>query len=362
METDNVEAASELFKAQVHIYKHAFAYANSMALNCAIQLGIPDIVHNHKKPITLPELVSALKLPSSKSIGIHRLMCLLVHSGFFATAKIDENSETDGYILTTPSRLLLKTEFPNLSPCVRVMIDPIVVTPWQLMLEWFHNKNEEATAFETAHGVPMWEFCAQNPRFDKDFNEGTASDSQMMRLVVKDCKEVFEGMNSLVDVGGGIGIIAKTILEVFPHLKCTVLDLPYVVANMPQSENLSYVGGDMFQSIPHADAILFKNILHSWSDEDCVKVLKKCREAIAENFEEGRKGKKVLIIDIVLDTNEDEPDMTQVKLMKDMLMVMFFTGKERTEKEWEKLFLKAGFTRYNIRPIFGLRSLIEVFP
>lgn len=108
--------------------------------------------------------------------------------------------------------------------------------------------------------------------------------------------------------------------------------------------------------------LLLQNILHSWSDEDCVKVLKKCREAIAENFEEGRKGKKVLIIDIVLDTNEDEPDMTQVKLMKDMLMVMFFTGKERTEKEWEKLFLKAGFTRYNIRPIFGLRSLIEVFP
>ncbi|XP_016483175.2 trans-resveratrol di-O-methyltransferase-like [Nicotiana tabacum] len=357
METDNI---NELFKAQAHIYKHAFGYANSMALNCAIHLGIPDIIHNHRKPITLPELVSALKLPSSKSIGIYRLMRLLAHSGFFATAKIDENSETEGYILTTPSRLLLKSEFPNLSPCVRVMIDPIVVTPWQLMLEWFHNKNEEATAFETAHGVPMWEFCAQNPRFDKDFNEGMASDSQMMRLVVKDCKEVFEGMNSLVDVGGGIGIIAKTIFEAFPHLKCTVLDLQHVVANMPQSENLSYVGGDMFQSIPHADAILLKHVLHSWRDEDCVKLLKKCREAVAEN-EEGRKG-KVLIIDMILNRNEEEPDMTEVKLMFDMWMAMVFTAKERTEEEWGKLFLEAGFTRYNIRPIFGLRSLIEVFP
>ncbi|XP_049385264.1 trans-resveratrol di-O-methyltransferase-like [Solanum stenotomum] len=258
METhNNVERASELFKAQTHIYKHAFAYANSMALNCAIQLGIPDIIHNHKKSITLPDLLSALKLPSSKLNGIHRLMRLLVHSQFFDITKLEENSETEGYVLTTSSRLLLKSEIPNLSPCVRVMVDPVLVTPWQLLGEWFH-KNEEATPFETAHGVPMWDFCAQNPIFDRVFNEGMASDSQMTRLVVKDCREVFEGLNSLVDVGGGTGIVAKTILEAVTHLKCTVLDLPHVVANMPQSENLIYVGGNMFQSIPHADAILLK--------------------------------------------------------------------------------------------------------
>ncbi|XP_009791021.2 trans-resveratrol di-O-methyltransferase-like [Nicotiana sylvestris] len=358
METVNI---NELFKAQAHIYKHAFGYSNSMALNFAIQLGIPDIIHNHKKPITLPELLSALKLPLSKSTAIYRLMRMLVHSGFFAIAKIDENSETERYILTTPSRLLLKNEVLNLSPCVRVTVDPVLLTTWKLLGEWFRNKNEEATTFEAAHGLPMWEFCAQNPRFDRVFNEGMASDSKMMRLVVKDCKEVFEGMNSLVDVGEGTGIIAKTILEAFPHLKCTVLDLPHVVANMPQSENLSYVGGDMFQSIPNTDAILLKHVLHSWKDEDCVKLLKKCRKAIAEN-EEGIKGNKVLIIDMVLKRDEEEPDMTEVKLMFDMLMTIIFTAKERTEEEWGKLFLEAGFTCYNIRPIFGLRSLIEVFP
>ncbi|KAJ8545482.1 hypothetical protein K7X08_018065 [Anisodus acutangulus] len=217
METDNnVETASELFKAQTHIYKHAFGYANSMALNCAIQLGM-------------------------------------------------------------------------------------------------------------------------------------ASESQMMRLVVEDCREVFEGLNSLVDVGGGTGIIAKTILEAFPQLKCTVLDLPHVVANMPQSENLSYVGGDMFQSIPHADVIL-------------LKMLKRCREAIRDE-NEGRKA-KVLIIDMVLNRNEEEEeaDMTEVKLNFDVMMMVLLTGRERTEKEWEKLFLEAGFMTYKISPVFGLSSLIEVFP
>ncbi|KAH0699689.1 hypothetical protein KY284_013904 [Solanum tuberosum] len=396
METhNNVERASELFKAQAHIYKHAFAYANSMALNCAIQLGIPDIIHNHKKPITLPDLLSALKPPSSKLNGIHRLMRLLVHSQFFDITKLKENSETEGYVLTTSSRLLLKSEIPNLSPCVRVMVDPVLVTPWQLLGEWFH-KNEEATPFETAHGVPMWDFCAQNPIFDRVFNEGMASDSQMMRLVVKDCREVFEGLNSLVDVGGGTGIVAKTILEAVPHLKCTVLDLPHVVANMPQSENLIYVGGNMFQSIPHADAILLKKrnlaafphlkctmlnllhviakmpqtenlkyvggvifqllygfrikgyrpstVMHNWSDEDChddedcVKILKRCREAIKDKYE-GRKG-KVLIIDMVLDRDEEEADMTEVKLIFDVLvMVVLLEGRE-LRKNWKSYSLR----------------------
>ncbi|XP_019234237.1 PREDICTED: isoflavone 4'-O-methyltransferase-like [Nicotiana attenuata] len=89
-----------------------------------------------------------------------------------------------------------------------------------------------------------------------------ASDSKMMSLVVKDCKQVFEEMDSLVDVGGGTGVIAKNILGAFPHIKCTVLDLPHVVANMPETENLKYVGGDMFQSIPPADAFLFKLVMH----------------------------------------------------------------------------------------------------
>ncbi|KAM3362232.1 hypothetical protein P3S68_017086 [Capsicum galapagoense] len=237
MESSDVPMASDMFRAQAHIYKHAFSFANSMVLGCAIQLGIPDVIHSHKQPMTLTELVSELKLTHAKSNGINRLIRLLVYSGFFATTKfLDENLENqEGYVLTASSKLLLKSEIPNL-----------------LVL------GNETTPFETAHGSPMWEFCDQNPRFNNVFNEAMANDSQMMCLVVKDCKQVFQEMDSMADVGGGTGLIAKTILAAFPHLICTVLDLPHVVANMPDTENLKYVGGDMFQSIPSADAILFK--------------------------------------------------------------------------------------------------------
>ena len=79
-----------------------------------------------------------------------------------------------------------------------------------------------------------------------------------MNLVVKDYKPIFEGLGSLVDVGGGTGTMGMIISEAFPHMKCTVFDLPHVVANLPASKNLKFVGGDMFQYIPPADAVLFK--------------------------------------------------------------------------------------------------------
>ena len=78
----------------------------------------------------------------------------------------------------------------------------------------------------------------------------------------------------------------------------------------------------------------------------------------------GWKGKagKVIIIDIVINEEKDEHELTEAKLFFDMLMMVMVTGRERTEEGWEKLFMAAGFSDYKITPLFGLRSLIEVYP
>jgi trans-resveratrol di-O-methyltransferase len=88
-----------------------------------------------------------------------------------------------------------------------------------------------------------------------------------------------------------------------------------------------------------------------------VKILKLCREAICKD-EEG----KVIIIDMVLENQETDEKTTETQLCFDLLMMVNVNGRERNEKEWKKLFLAAGFSHYNITPIMGLRSLIEVYP
>ena len=86
--------------------------------------------------------------------------------------------------------------------------------------------------------------------------------------------------------------------------------------------------------------------------------MKKCREAIPSEEDGG----KVIIIDIVINEKKDEADITETKLLMDIMMMTLVNETERNEKEWEKFFLGAGFRHYKITPIFGLRSLIMVFP
>ncbi|RVW59874.1 Trans-resveratrol di-O-methyltransferase [Vitis vinifera] len=357
MELANGVISAELLHAQAHVWNHIFNFMKSMSLKCAIQLGIPDIIHNHGKPMTLPELVAKLPVHPKRSQCVYRLMRILVHSGFLAARRVQQGEEEEGYVLTDASRLLLMDDSLSIRPLVLAMLDPILTKPWHYLSAWFQN--DDPTPFHTAYEQPFWDYAGHEPQLNNSFNEAMASDARLLTgVLLKEGKGVFEGLNSLVDVGGGTGKVAKAIAKAFPHLNCTVLDLPQVVAGLQGSKNLNYFAGDMFEAIPPADAILLKWILHDWSDEECVKILKRCREAIPSK----ENGGKVIIIDMIMMKNQGDDKSIETQLFFDMTMMIFSAGRERDENEWEKIFLDAGFSHYKITPILGLRSLIEVYP
>ncbi|WJX75080.1 hypothetical protein P8452_58649 [Trifolium repens] len=353
MGSENVPKASELFQAQAHLYDHILSFLKPMSIKWAVELNIPDIIHNHGQPITLHQLVAALQIPEQKTACVRSLMRLLTHNNFFTIVIVDEK---EAYDLSPASELLVKGTDHCLTSMVRLLTNPTLVDLYNHLSKW--TSGEKLTIYDTALGKDdYWSFIHQNPLHLKYFNDAMESDSRVVRLAPRDCKSVFDGLVSLVDVGGGTGNTAKIICEAFPMLKCIVLDLPQVVAGLPGNGNLSFMGGDMFHSIPQTDAILLKWILHDWNDEDCVKILKNCKEAISRND----KGGKIIIIDIVINEKQDEHEMTEVKLFFDIIMMASFNAKERDEENWKKIFNEAGFTCYKIFPIFGFRSLIELY-
>ncbi|KAJ9170894.1 hypothetical protein P3X46_018957 [Hevea brasiliensis] len=363
MELVSEETIDELIQAQTHIWNHTFYFIKSMSLKCAVQLGIPDAINSHGKPMTLSELVAALPVHPKKTHHLYRLMRLLVHSGFFALQKVADNHCQEGYLLTPASRLLLKDNpFLDSRPFIAMVLDPTVTEPYNCMSTWFQN--DDPSAFVTTFGEPIWEYASHEAGVNHLINKTMASDSSLIgRAVVVKCKEVFQGLNSLVDVAGGTGNMAKAIADAFPDLKCTVLDLPHVVADLQGSKNLNFLGGDMFKAVPPADAILLKWTLHDWPDEECVKILKNCKEAITRNGKQ--QGGKVIIIDMVMGNqtwDSDDDKITEAQLLFDMEMMVCIIGKERNEKEWAKLFFDAGFSNYKINPVLGPRALIEVYP
>ncbi|EEF44353.1 trans-resveratrol di-O-methyltransferase [Ricinus communis] len=356
MELVNEENTDELIKAQTHIRNETFHFIKSMSLKCAVQLGIPDTINSHGQPMTLSELVRALQVHPTKTHHLYCLMRVLVHSGFFNLQNASDNY-SQKYVLTPASRLLLKDSSFDTRPFISLVLDPIMTEPYNSLTPFL--RNDDLTPFVTAFGVTLWGYTGNEARANHLVNDCMASDSSVIgRAVIIKCKEVFEGLNSLVDVGGGTGNMAKAIAQTFPNLKCTVLDLPHVVDKLQGINNLSFLGGDMFQPVPPADAILLKWILHDWPDEECIKILKNCKEAISRKGKEG----KVMIIGIVMGNQSPDDSLTELQLLFDMEMMVAAMGKERNEEEWKKLFFDAGFSNYKIYPVLGPRALIEVYP
>ena len=261
MESQNEEhySASRLLVAQTHIWNHIFSFISSMSLKYAIDLNIPDTIHKHGKPMPLHLLASSLQIHPSKAPHLYRLMRILTHSGFFSLQKLpDTSSNEEGYVLTDTSTLFLKDHPFTLSPFLLAMLDPLVVKPWEHVPTWLQN--DDTTPFETAYGKAFYDYAWHVPKIFNDFRDYMAGDSKLIsKVLVEQCRDVFKGCESMVDVGGNTGTMAKALAEAFPEMECAVFDSPYVIGdNMKNSGNLKFLKGDMFEAIPPADVILMK--------------------------------------------------------------------------------------------------------
>ncbi|KAI4968722.1 hypothetical protein ZWY2020_046052 [Hordeum vulgare] len=354
----------ELLEALAGLQNHLLGYIKSMSLRCVVDLGIPDAIHCRGGTATLADIVTDTKVHPGKVADLQRVMKLLTTSGIFtATPNAGDDDDTVVYGLTTACRILVG--WCNLSPMVPFLVNPLVVSSFFSMPAWFRTEPEAAGAgslFELAHGCSQWEMVSKDAGFKNVLNNSMAADSQVfLEVIIVDKGRIFRGLRSLVDVGGGNGAGTQVIAKAFRRIKCTVMDLPHVVVSGQAAAGddiLSFVAGDMFQSIPSADAVLLKNILHDWGHDDCVKILKCCKEAIPAR----NAGGKVIIIDMVRGSANGDRKINEMEAIQNLFM-MYITGIERNEIEWKRIFSDAGFSDdYKILPVLGPYSVIEIYP
>ncbi|KEH29115.1 acetylserotonin O-methyltransferase [Medicago truncatula] len=96
-------------------------------------------------------------------------------------------------------------------------------------------------------------------------------------------------------------------------------------------------------------------ILHDWGDEECIQILKKCKEAIPND--NGR----VIIVEAVIEEGGNHK-YKDVGLVLDMVMMAHTNyGKERTLKEWEYVIKMAGFKGCTVKSINAVQCVILAF-
>ncbi|KAK7314292.1 hypothetical protein VNO77_39508 [Canavalia gladiata] len=340
------EEEKEEAEAEVEIWKLVFGFVEVAAVKCAIELGIADAIESHGSPMTLSEISSILKCDPSL---LNRIMRFLMHRKIFKSVPTSHGNLA--YAQTPLSRRLLRNDERSMAAPILWHYSPPMLAPWHaLSARVLANGNPP---FENIHGEDLWNFVAQNHDYNNLFNEIMECDVRLvMPAFIKGYSEVFNGVSTLVDVGGGNGITLRFLTEAFPWIQGINFDLPHVIAVAPKCDRVEHVAGDMFQSVPKADAIFLKWILHDWGDEECIQILKKCREGIP------KENGKVIILDHVM----EDGGFKDVGLIMDMVMMAHTnSGKERTLKEWEYVIKTAGFSSYNVKSIHAVQSVIVAF-
>ncbi|KAI0497280.1 hypothetical protein KFK09_020503 [Dendrobium nobile] len=350
-ELSNKTCPEEELDGQALVWNQILSITDSLVLKCAIRLQIFDAIHRHGSAISLPSLAASLPTPCLRPTILLRLLRYLSHIRLINIT----NDEHPSFSLTpSSSAFLVTTSKQSLASFITIFLDEDFLAAFHALDVCVSGGEGEGSAFEMVSGETVFGRAARDPVLSHKFNEGMAESARITAAaMVEGAEKVFEGLRSMVDVGGGMGTVARVIRRRFPGIRVLVLDLAHVVDGLVGSDGVEFVAGDMFVEVPQGDAVLLVRILHDWSDEKSLDILQKCKEAI--NPESG----KLIIVDIIIDDDKDH-ELHHARVASDIMM-MAYGGKERTEKEWRSLLLRAGFTRCNKTRIKALQHVIEAW-
>ncbi|KAK7354871.1 hypothetical protein VNO80_20423 [Phaseolus coccineus] len=333
-------------------FSRAMQLATSMALSMAVQsateLGVFQVLKEAGEGAKLSAKDIASKIccsnPEAASM-LDRLLALLSSHSILNSSLISDHRVPPTvhrlYTITPVAAFFVpNSDGVSLGPLVALSLDKILLQNWTELKDAIR---EGGIPFKRVYGTHVFEYPRLDSRFNKVFNTAMINHTTLVMKKVLESYKGFEGIKRLVDVGGGLGININLITSKYPHIHGINFDLPHVIQDAPSypalvQKRVEHVEGDMFENVPKGDAIFMKWILHDWSDEHCVKVLKNCYDAIPDDG-------KVIVVEAILPKIPETSNAYKAVAQLDVaMMTVYQGGKERCEEEFMKLARAAGFS------------------
>ena len=319
---DNIEVTG--LKQRAEILNTTYAHISARALHFAAYYKIFDLIE--EKGSHAQELAEKLKFNDTNLEGL--LMVLANHG-------ILEKSSDGKYSLNEKSKMLVSTASGSLQPAVAKEYDN---RRWSSIGRIDIAVVEGRNPFEALYNETFYDYLDNNKAAADLFNKG------MTNFSGKENKEIpslydFGKFKTICDVGGSDGSLISEILTKYQTVNGSVLDLKSairessILKNNKFGNRLSGIEGDFFKSIPSSDAIILKRVIHNWSNEDCIKILKNCVSAINDT-NLGR----IFIIEKVMPTIPDGSLLIDTSLGG----IALGGSHERTISEFNKLAQSAG--------------------
>ena len=215
------------------------------------------------------------------------------------------------------------------------------------------------SACDKVLGSSAFEYLRANPREEQGFDDAMTAISALWAPTIASAYD-FGQWRTLTDIGGGNGLLLAAILNAFPTLEGTLVDVPSVLERARCRGFLSgeaaartrFEACNFFHAVPSGSrAYLMKNILHDWNDEQAGGILRNCRRAVPDDG-------VLLLIEYRLGA-DNTPSLGNTM---DLVMLTITGGKERTVDDHRTLLAAAGFQLNRVIPVSSEIMIVEALP
>ena len=316
----------------------------SQALHAAATLGVADHLKDGPKPYD-----AVAQACGAHPLSLYRLLRALAAVGVFHESDNKEFSLTDlGICLTSDGPGSTRNY-------ARWIGQRGQWGSWGNLLQSIKS-GESALAF--TYGTDAWTYRMQHPAEQAVFDSAMTGNSRTEAQAVLEAYD-FCRFGCMVDIGGGQGLLRKTILLACPGSRGILFDQPQVIASADQAlrspelgERCQLVAGNFLDSVPAGgDLYLMKVILHDWDDRTSIEILRTCRRAMSVTA-------TLLVIERVIGPPNEMPEGK----FSDLNMMVQYAAMERTRQEFDDLLRNGGFRLKEIIPTRSPQSIIIAQP
>lgn len=318
-------------------------YQVSQAISVAAALGIADLLAETSCTIDELALATGTHAPT-----LYRLLRAL--------ASIDVLRELGCQRFElAPLGELLRTDVPDSIAAWAVFSGrPGNWLAWSGLLD---SVRTGENAFQSVHNTDVWTYRANHSDESAIFDGAMSSLSRRSNAALLAAFD-FGRFRTIIDVGGGNGVVLEAILTAHPNLQGVLFDQPHVVSSATVlfdqaavADRCKVVGGNFFESVPQGGhAYLLSAVIHDWEDEAALRILTVVRRAMAGD------ATLLLVERLVAPANTGR----DVKFA-DLHMLVSPGGRERTQEEFATLLAASGFRLAQVHGA-GAYAVIEAVP
>jgi hypothetical protein len=313
------------------------------AIYVVCKLGVPDAMGD--RAVSVDELATACGA-DARALG--RCLRVLAANGLFVA------DDEGRFALTDLGRRLRRDAPGTMAPLAVLMAELLEAAPDGAL----YAVRTGRSAFAHTHGCDLYEHLAAVPDTEALFAEAMSARAAHHHAAVIAALD-WDGVRHVIDVGGNHGAFLTAILAHLPDATGVLFDQAHVVAGAGPAllaagvdDRVDVEPGDFFVAVPPGgDLYLVANVLWNWPDAEALRILRRCREAMAAS------ARLAICEPVVPAGNDPHPAKTL-----DLANFWLNGGGTRSPGQWRSLLARAGFELTGITETAVEWSVIEARP